>query len=106
MTSIPKTLFFALIIATFVGNSFAQDNDKSKRTKITISRQTTYVTEYLRPDGSPDYATFLNEKHSKGVTAENNLMVGLVHTMPELEDSEDYNREFCRLLGIERPDPK
>src|SRR4029078_1861738 len=48
--------------------------DKSKP-KITISKETTYITEPLRPDGYPDYVAALNQRMSLGVTPENNAAV-------------------------------
>jgi hypothetical protein len=40
--------------------------------RLTVSRATTFVTEPLRADGTPDYAAWLNRKYSAGVTPENN----------------------------------
>jgi hypothetical protein len=45
---------------------------------IVVSEETTIYTEPLRPDGTVDYAAALNAKYGKGVTAENNLAVGLL----------------------------
>ncbi len=33
---------------------------------VTISKETTYITEPLRPDGYPDYIAALNQRASKG----------------------------------------
>src|SRR5215467_16284740 len=46
--------------------------------KITISKETTYLTEPLRPDGYPDYVAALNQRMSEGVTPDNNAAVLLM----------------------------
>lgn len=48
---------------------------------LTISKATTYITSPLKPDGEPDYAAWLNQHFGKGVTRENNLVVGLLEVM-------------------------
>ena len=42
---------------------------------ITISKETTYLTEPLRSDGWIDFAAVLNQPRMMGVTAENNAAV-------------------------------
>lgn len=42
---------------------------------LVISKETTYITEPLRPDGTPDYLVAINQECSKGVTPENNAAV-------------------------------
>ena len=42
---------------------------------LVISKETTYITEPLRSDGTPDYVAALNQRLSKGVTPENNAAV-------------------------------
>jgi hypothetical protein len=49
--------------------------------KITISRETTFVTGPLRPDGSVDYLAAINERYSKGVTPDNNAAVPLLQVL-------------------------
>jgi hypothetical protein len=88
---------------------------------VTISKETTYITEPLRPDGYPDYTAALNNRASKGVTPENNAVVPFFRAMgpgmlkqefrnqagafpgvtvgPGM-DHEEYLREYCKALGI------
>jgi hypothetical protein len=67
---------------------------------ITISKETTYITEPLRADGYPDYLAALNRLGSEGVTPENNAAVLLVQALgPEKIPSED-REEFFKMLGI------
>jgi hypothetical protein len=80
--------------------------------KITISKETTYITEPLRPDGYPDYVAALNERMSEGVTPENNAAVLLSRALGPTfilrDDRKDFFRrddrkDFFKLLGIEPP---
>ena len=48
---------------------------KKPRGEITISKETTYITEPLRKDGYVDYVAALNERFRAGVTPENNAAV-------------------------------
>ena len=59
---------------------------------VTISKETTYITEPLRPDGYPDYVATLNQRFSKGVTPENNSAVLFLKAVgPKVID---INNEF------------
>ena len=42
---------------------------------IAVSRQTTYITEPLGPDGLPNYKRYVLEKYRDGATPENNAAV-------------------------------
>lgn len=104
MTSTPKTLFFSLIIAAFVGNSLAQDNDKSDRPKITISKETTWVTQPLKPDGTVDYVAARNKLASRGVTPENNLAIALAHVVPVEDKLKEHFAVAAKVIGINQID--
>ena len=58
-----------------------------ERPKITVSKETTYILEPLRPDGYVDYIAAINRRCSEGVTPENNAAV-----------------PFCRALGPKKID--
>ncbi len=78
--------------------------DRSSRVRITISKETTYITEPLREDGYPDYFAALNNACSKGVTPENNAAVLFLQAFgPERIGVEDRQRLFA-FLGM-RPLP-
>jgi len=69
--------------------------------RVTISKETTYITEPLRPDGYPDYVAALNQRASKGVTPENNAAVLFWKAMgPSKIDEKDRKKCFA-MLGIE-----
>ena len=48
---------------------------RASKVDITVSRETTYITGPLNADGTVNYVAWLNAKHSKGVTNENNALV-------------------------------
>ena len=74
---------------------------RQPQTKVTISKETTYITEPLRPDGYPDYIRHLDEKLSRGVTPDNNAAVALVRALGPRELSGNHAAEFYKRLGIE-----
>jgi TPR repeat protein len=45
---------------------------------LAISRETTWITEPLRPDGTPDYAAWITRRYGVGVTSLNNAAPGLM----------------------------
>ncbi len=75
-------LLALLCAANAYGGEPAQDQTREqakepKTVKITISPETTYVTEPLLPDGRVDYYGALNRLLSDGVTPENNIFAGV-----------------------------
>jgi hypothetical protein len=78
----------------------AEKKPTNPKVLVTISKETTYITEPLRSNGYPDYVAALNQRLSEGVTPENNAAVLLWKAMgPKMLD--DKNREpFFRMLGI------
>ena len=85
-----------------------------KHPLVAISKETTYITEPLRPDGYPDYLAALNQLANKDVTPENNAAVvlmqafgpGLVNggSSDDFLSSEprprEYREQFYKMLGI------
>ncbi len=73
---------------------------------VTISKETTYLTEPLRTDGYIDYIAAMNQRASQGVTPENNASVLFWQAVgPRAIDPE--NREkFFKLLGMPIPAEK
>lgn len=67
---------------------------------IVVSRETTFLTAPLRPDGTPDYERWLLEKYRAGVMPENNAGVLIYQAIwpGELEPA-DY-RPVCAELGL------
>ncbi len=70
------------------------------KVKVTIGKETTYITEPLRPDGYPDYVAALNEIYSRGVTPENNAAVLLQQAFGPSDIKDSLRPKFYELLGI------
>ena len=69
--------------------------------KITISKETTWFTEPLRPDGFVDYLEAVNRHFSKGVTVENNACVLLYQALGPSPDRTRQPDRFFQRMGIE-----
>lgn len=67
---------------------------------VTIGKETTYITEPLKPSGYPDYIEALNQLASKGVTPENNAAVVLLRVLGPKGIEDDISAEYYRRLGI------
>jgi hypothetical protein len=68
--------------------------------KISISRDTTYITGPLRVDGYVDYLAALNEYCSQGVTLENNAAIPFIKTVGPKELDKEIRQKYFKLLGI------
>jgi len=73
---------------------------KKHRVKVTISRETTYITGPLRKDGYVDYVAALNERCSRGVTPENNAAVLFWKVTGPAEIPKANRERFFKMLGI------
>jgi hypothetical protein len=73
--------------------------------QVTISKETTYITSPLRPDGYPDYVAALDAIAARGVTPENNAVVLLVQAFGPKAIREKYRERYFEKLGI-RPLPE
>lgn len=69
--------------------------------KITVSKETTFITEPLDTEGYVDYFAALNMAMSKGVTPQNNAAVLLYQAFGPKLVREATGAEAARLLGIE-----
>jgi hypothetical protein len=69
---------------------------------ITVSRETTFITQPLDGKGYVDYLAALNQKASEGVTVDNNAAVLFVRAGFGLREFNWAGRDrFCKMLGIE-----
>jgi hypothetical protein len=73
---------------------------KKPRVLVTVSKETTYITEPLRPDGYPDYVAAINQRHHEGVTPENNAAVLFAKAMGPGGIKKDCRGEYFKMLGI------
>ena len=94
-----------VLVATAAALSAADKPNGNSKPKssvlVTISKETTYITEPLRPDGYPDYLAALNQQLSKGVTPENNSAVLFWKAMgPPFCNNHPFNTKFFEMLGM------
>ena len=68
--------------------------------KITVSKETTYVTGPLRPDGSVDFIAAINERCSQGVTPENNAAVAFWQAVGPKGIKAEVRDRYFALLGV------
>jgi hypothetical protein len=94
------TLFLVLLI---VATAACQDQAKKQKGKITVGKDTTYVTEPLDKDGYVDYAAALNERLRKGVTPANNANVLFWKAIGPHPEGATMSAEFYGWLGIAAP---
>ena len=95
--ALPVLLFSAIVPASVC----AEDPAAGKpRVLVTISEETTYITEPLRADGYPDYVAALNERCSEGVTPENNSAVLFWKAMGPSSIEEKDREKYFEMLGI------
>lgn len=90
------------VMACLAAEPTAKETAKPKpaRPKITISKETTYITAPLRADGYPDYLAALNELSSRGVTPENNAAVPFWQAIGPKSIPAELRPQFFKLLGI------
>ena len=90
----------ALVVHAMLGVAEDRADVAPPQGKITIGKDTTYITKPLRSDGYPDYVAALNEIYSRGVTPENNAAVLLQQAFGPGEIKENLRPKFYELLGI------
>ncbi len=104
--------FLALSIALVGVPAFAAEPSAEKQktklpakpmVRVTIAKDTTYITEPLRKDGYPDYVAALNQRMSKGVTPENNAAVLFWRAMGPSLIYEKYREKHFQMLGAPLP---
>lgn len=80
----------------------AEKPDKPDKPKVlvTISKETTFITEPLRTDGYVDYVKALNDRNRKGVTPENNAVVLMWKAVGPGAIKPPQRTEYFELLGI------
>jgi hypothetical protein len=83
------------------GKSPPPKRTQKPKLPLTISKQTTYLTEPLDRDGYVDYFAALNQLDSLGVTPENNAGLLLVRAMGTSDFTPEERTRFYKQLGIE-----
>lgn len=101
-------LFFAGTTSWLCWHVFFQDvaygsdvtHSAESKLPFVISKETTYITRPLRPDGTPNYLKALDKRLSQGVTPANNAAVMVWKARgPSLVPKKD-RKNFFQALGI------
>jgi hypothetical protein len=71
--------------------------------KVTISKETTYLTVPLRPDGWIDFAAVINEKCGEGVAPENNAAIPFWRAVGPNAFSAKMRVEYIHQLKVDLP---
>ncbi len=99
----PKVLLVLAFVVVVIAAIFYVDNNQAARNRlrVTISKETTYITEPLRADGYPDYIAALNQRLSEGVTPENNSAVLFLKAVgPKVIDNNEFRDKYYQMLDI------
>jgi len=104
----PFHSLFALVVCCLPLVAFCADNSSPdarppatrRQVKITISKETTYLVEPIRPDGWIDYAAAINERCKSGVTVENNAAIPFWRAVGPKDIPAEKRSQFFKTLGI------
>jgi hypothetical protein len=111
-TIMSRLIFSVLVFSVLENAASAQTESKDnpadakkpivvkQQNVITISKETTHLTEPLTGNGFVDYIAALNQKHSKGVTPENNATVAFLRIFGPGEIGSESSEQFFRMLEI------
>jgi hypothetical protein len=88
------TILATVAIGSFVWGLFGPEP------RLIVARETTFITEPLRPDGTPDYAKHVLDLLGRGTPPDDNAAVALLQaTWPMDLDADDLVL-ICKALGI------
>jgi hypothetical protein len=95
-------VLLALLLAAAGASLFAADPPPNAKpgVLVTISKETTYITEPLRSDGYPDYIAALDQRFHRGVTPENNAAVLFWKAMGPAAIFKEYRERYFEMLGM------
>ena len=88
------------------GSAPAQAAEEKPAVAITISKETTGITEPLRKNGYVDYLLVLNQRFAQGVTPQNNASALLWTAVGPDEVRPEDRQQYFGLLGIPPPAEK
>ncbi len=110
LQSLGAALALPTLAATMPGSASTANAAEPTSTTpqpFTISKETTFFTSPVSPDGFVDYAAALNQRLGAGVTPAENAAVPLLELLGPGDDKDHQLRdEFFRRLGIPTPREK
>lgn len=89
----------AVVLST--GILWYQKTNHPDQPEITISKETTFITEPLTAEGLPDYQEALDERYRQGVAPENNAAIPFWQAFGPKSIPEPMREEFFKRLGIQ-----
>jgi hypothetical protein len=96
-------VFAAVLAVTLPGRA---DEAKKPKGKLTIGKETTYVTGPLTKDGYIDYGAALNERMRGKITQEQNAVALLCQVLGPYPEGSAMPPKFYEWLGIPEPAKK
>src|SRR5262245_57968422 len=97
LLSLPLLFALSVPIAAPAG----ADDVTPAKPKITIGKETTYLTGPLDKEGAVDYVAALNQRMSKGVTPDNNANILLWKSFGPKPEGARVPAAFWKWLGID-----
>jgi hypothetical protein len=98
-----RTIGTGCLVFVLVATAPCQDKQKLPKGKITVGKDTTFITGPLDKDGYIDYVAALNDRLSQGVTPENNANVLIWKALGPHPEGSTMPAEFFRRMGIAAP---
>ena len=93
----------SIVLAVFGRNLWWVLNGSNPADLITVSKETTYLTEPLDARGFVDYLEAINQRHAAGVTPENNFEIVVRSLYGDASMEANFGREYFRRLEIYGP---
>ena len=94
-------LFFATVFSSMLSAAEPKPAGAARpKPKITISKETTYITGPLREDGMVDYIAAINQRCSEGVTPENNAAIPFWRAVGPKSIDKKIRKQYFEKLGI------
>lgn len=104
ITALLGCVVLCVVPILLAGEPATPDAKKAKKVNITVSRETTWITEPLNLDGTVDYIAAANKMLSKGVTKDNNAAILMIKAFgPKFFGDEDAKR-YIKALDIMLPE--
>jgi hypothetical protein len=91
------------VVLVLVATAACQDTAKKRKGKLTVGKDTTFITGPLDKEGYVDYISALNERLSKDVTPENNANVLIWKAFGPHPERATMPAAFFRWLGFTPP---
>lgn len=100
---ISYSLLSVVFVAGLLGIGDRSCNAEEKALKVTVSKETTFITKPLKADGYPDYIAAINATLGAGVTRENNMGAEVFRLVGSYEVHQDIKELYFERMGMKVP---